>query len=111
MKYFSLNELECPCCKEVVFISDLGDVLDDVREHFGRPCIVTSGYRCPTHNKEVGGAEKSKHLEGLAADIQIKGLTPNAVYNYLDTKYPDKYGIGQYNNWVHVDVRKEKARW
>ena len=44
-------------------------VLDPVREHWGLPIRVTSGYRCPELNDEVGGVEDSYHMDGCAADI------------------------------------------
>ena len=44
-------------------------VLDPIREHWGLPIRVTSGYRCPELNAEVGGVEDSYHMEGCAADI------------------------------------------
>ena len=44
-------------------------VLDPIREHWGLPIRVTSGYRCPELNEEVGGVEDSYHMDGCAADI------------------------------------------
>ena len=44
-------------------------VLDPLREHWGLPIRVTSGYRCPELNDEVGGVEDSYHMDGCAADI------------------------------------------
>ena len=44
-------------------------VLDPLREHWGLPIRVTSGYRCPELNDEVGGVEGSYHMDGCAADI------------------------------------------
>ena len=44
-------------------------VLDPIREHWGLPIRVTSGYRCPELNDEVGGVEDSYHMDGCAADI------------------------------------------
>ena len=44
-------------------------VLDPVREHWGLPIRVTSGYRCPELNEEVNGVEDSYHMDGCAADI------------------------------------------
>ena len=44
-------------------------VLDPIREHWGLPIRITSGYRCPELNDEVGGVEDSYHMEGCAADI------------------------------------------
>jgi len=47
--------------------------LDQLREEVGFPLPVTSGYRCESHNEDIGGAEKSPHKEGYAVDIQISG--------------------------------------
>ena len=75
MKYFSLNEFRCKCCKELpadawMYVEHLViNVLDPVRGLFGKPIKVNSGYRCEMHNKKVGGAAKSQHLTGQAADI------------------------------------------
>ena len=44
-------------------------VLDPIREHWGLPIRVTSGYRCPELNDEVNGVEESYHMDGCAADI------------------------------------------
>lgn len=90
---------------------ELVEVLEDVREHFGKPVIINSGLRCQTHNKRVGGAPKSQHLLGIAADIRVQGVDPSEVYNYLMQKYPLKYGIGKYKNFTHIDVRSWRARW
>jgi hypothetical protein len=48
-------------------------VLDPIREHWGLPIRVTSGYRCPELNEEVGGVEESWHMDGCAADITALG--------------------------------------
>ena len=50
-------------------IEELIELLDDVRTAWGGPLIVTSGYRCPQLNKNVGGAKTSAHLTGYAVDI------------------------------------------
>ena len=109
--YFSYSEFECPCCKKTVYCSELINVLTDLRVYFGRPVKVNSGYRCKSHNKKVGGAPKSKHVSGIAADIVVKNVKAADVYEYLDKKYPDKYGIGKYKTWTHIDTRSERARW
>jgi uncharacterized protein YcbK (DUF882 family) len=90
---------------------ELLGVLERIRWHFNSPITITSGCRCESHNKRVGGAENSMHTKGLAADIKVKGAAPDMVYGFLNKTYPDKYGIGLYNNWTHIDVRKNKARW
>ncbi|PEH74121.1 D-Ala-D-Ala carboxypeptidase family metallohydrolase [Edwardsiella tarda] len=110
-KYFKEHEFACRCCGVVKVDPELLTVLDDVREHFGVQVFVNSGYRCPKHNAEIGGAAKSKHMLGIAADIIAIGVMPSEVYKYLDEKYPNKYGLGKYNTFTHCDVRPDKARW
>jgi uncharacterized protein YcbK (DUF882 family) len=91
--------------------SELMAVLELVRMHFNAPVTVTSSYRCEKHNAAVGGAKSSKHLLGIAADIKVKGFEPEMVYQYLDSVFPEHYGIGVYDTFTHVDVRALKARW
>lgn len=81
MKYFKVNEFVCRCCRQLLEeemenIEALAErALDPVREKFGRPIKVNSGYRCPKHNAKVGGARNSQHMAGEAADIaaEMKG--------------------------------------
>lgn len=49
------------------------NILDPLREAFGKPIYVTSGYRCPRLNAAVGGVANSNHMKGLAADIRATG--------------------------------------
>ena len=49
------------------------EVLQPLRDHLGRPVVVSSGYRCKDLNKKVGGVENSQHLKGEAADIKVSG--------------------------------------
>lgn len=112
MKYFKRSEFACNCgCGFSTVDYELAEVLDELREHFGQPITITSGCRCPSWNKKVGGEPKSKHMEGIAVDIQVRNINPNIVYSWLNSKYPNTYGLGLYSTWVHVDVREEKARW
>lgn len=60
------------------------EVLEPLRLKIGRPLLVTSGYRSPYVNKVVGGASKSDHLTGKAADISTFGLSPSDVSSALD---------------------------
>lgn len=46
-------------------------VLDPLRKLFGKPIIITSGFRCPQLNKVVGGVANSWHMQGNAADIRV----------------------------------------
>ena len=59
--------------------------LQPLRDGLGKPVIITSGYRTPEHNKNVGGVPTSQHLYGQAADIKVKGWNPRAAYRDWET--------------------------
>ena len=74
-KYFTENELRCPCCHNIIISKKLLETLDAIREYLGEPVIIVSGYRCPKHNIAVGSRYiNSAHTRGLAADIRVKGM-------------------------------------
>jgi uncharacterized protein YcbK (DUF882 family) len=62
-------------------------------------------------NPQLKYKATSQHIKGRAADIAVKGKTPKEVYEYLDERYPNKYGIGSYEMFTHIDTRINKARW
>ena len=112
MKYFKRSEFECFCgCGFNTVDYELAEVVDKLREHFNAPVFITSGCRCEAHNKAIGGAKSSKHMLGIASDLKVAGVNPTQVYDYLNKEYPNKYGIGLYRTWVHIDIRADKARW
>lgn len=109
---FKAKEFACNDGSDPIFISpSLVEVLQKIRSHFGKAVNINSGYRTPTYNKKVGGATYSQHLYGTAADIRINGVKPKDIAAYAETLLPNTGGIGIYNNFVHVDVRKTKSRW
>lgn len=110
---FSRKEFACKCgCGLDEINPELIDVLEDLRNRFGgKPIKISSGCRCAKHNQAVGGEKNSMHTMCLAADISIEGIQPVSIYTYLTQKYPNKYGVGLYKTWVHIDVRKQRARW
>ena len=109
--HFNDSEFNCPCCGESCQNSELKAVLELVRCHFNQPITINSSYRCKKHNADVGGAKASKHMLGEAADIVVKGIEPLLVYQYVDSIFPNQYGVGVYDSFTHVDVRINKARW
>jgi uncharacterized protein YcbK (DUF882 family) len=110
--HFKRKEFACKCgCGFSLPDAELLSVLEDVREHFGKPVNINSACRCPDHNKAVGGAPNSAHVQGIAADIDVKDVSPADVQQYVLNKYQDRYGIGTYNTFTHIDVRAAKARW
>lgn len=109
--YFSREEFECKCgCGMATVDAELLFILDDIRINLVSPVHITSGHRCRTHNKSVGGAKDSYHVQGRAADIKVSGFEPKDVYNYLCEKHKTKYGFLCYETFVHVDSRETPYR-
>ena len=84
-------------------------VLDPLREAYGKPIIVTSGYRCEKLNKAVGGVYNSQHLKGQAADLCIDGDIQKGRkwFEYIKKNLPFDQLIWEKNPktgscWVHV---------
>lgn len=112
--HFNSKEFECPCnaCDNSnQYISqELIDELEVVRQSYGDSVVIESGYRCPSHNKAVGGKENSAHLAGLAADIRPKLLIIDELDKLYDLCYNNfsNIGDGRRKKFIHVDVRPAK---
>lgn len=122
MKYFTIAEL-CKsmtadrlginnrCKKEhVVNLTALVDnVLDPLRAWYGKPLIVSSGYRCPELNKAVKGSKTSQHMSGQAADIDTGDRQQNKLlFEYIRKNLPFDQLIDESNfAWVHVSFRAD----
>lgn len=90
MRYFTIDELtrsdtarrlgidNRPAQRHIDSLRRLADdVLDPLREVWGKPITVNSGYRCPELNRAVGGARASQHMLGQAADITVGSKADN----------------------------------
>lgn len=111
--HFSKAELACHCCGKLIIEQALLDALEELRTLSGVPIKIHDGYRCPEHNQEVGGVANSEHTRGLAADVEIPGLTLQQMYE-LVLQVPAFLGggIGAYDGgFLHLDVRQHAARW
>lgn len=109
---FKVKEFACTDGSDPIFIdSDLVNVLQKIRNHFGKSITITSAYRTPAKNKAVGGETYSQHLYGKAADIKVNGVAPKKVAAYAETLLKNKGGIGTYGTFTHIDTRTTKARW
>lgn len=89
--------------------------LDPIREKYGKPIYVSSGYRCPELNKIVKGSRNSQHLIGMAADIHAKGESNiNLVPAIVSTGRYDQIIIekGDLSNpgWIHVSYSRLNNR-
>src|SRR5438477_12987070 len=92
--HFSEIELACHHCGVNECKQSLVDALEAFRTLAGKPVTVSSAYRCPLRNTETGGAGRSEHVEGLAADIHVDGMTA-AQMEGLARKIPAIRGIGR----------------
>lgn len=112
IKHFKPREFACKHCGEIRVDIQLLEKLEQLRTAIGnRPIIINSGYRCPTHNRNVGGAKNSQHMYGKAADIRVNGMSPRELEKYCDKIFANG-GVGMGGqNIVHVDTRGHKARW
>lgn len=109
---FKVKEFACKDGGDPIFVSmELIEILQAIRNHFGKAVNINSAYRTPAHNKKEGGAKYSQHLYGTAADIRVTGIKPKEVAEYAETLLIDRGGIGVYKNFVHIDVREKKSRW
>ena len=117
---FSLEEFECNCgCEMPAFVKKnvikLADNLQTLRVVLLKPIKITNAYRCESHNAKVGGSKNSQHLLGKAADLQVKGESPDdiadTINDLMKAEVFDLGGIGRYNTFTHVDIRGTKARW
>ena len=115
---FKSTEFDCHgtnCCSETLIDQNLVSNLQKIRNHFGKPLKINSGYRCETHNSSVGGATGSRHTKGMAADFYIDGVTPREIAQYAESI--GIKGIGLYeakdcgDNFVHIDTRTTKSFW
>ena len=130
-KYFTLEEMTAsptarrlgidntPSAQIVANLQQLVDnVLDPLRLHWGRPVIVTSGYRCPKLNKAVKGAAQSQHIYGQAADIRTVSddrdenmkllrclLELHLPFDKLIAEYVDGQGRP---DWIHVSYSHQR---
>lgn len=121
MKWFSVEEL----CKTSTGISNIpnkqarenleclvDNLLDPVRELYGEPIRVTSGYRSPEVNRKVGGVNNSQHTKGEAVDIKCSNL--KKVWELLERfDYDQKiweFGDDNQPSWIHISLKKQNNR-
>lgn len=84
-------------------------ILEPTRKHFGRPVVISSGYRAPAVNRAVGGSGTSQHCKGEAADFEIPGVSNVVVAKWIaanllfDQLILEFYTPGEPNSgWIHA---------
>lgn len=126
MKYFTIKELSksttakqkrinnSPNSEIVKNLEQLVDnILDPLRELYGKPIIVSSGYRCPALNKALGGSKTSQHMLGLAADITVGTPAKNKeLFDLIQTmNLPFDQLIDEKKfSWIHISFSKNPRK-
>ena len=110
--HFKVREFACGDGSDAVLVAPrLVMVLETIRAHFGAPVVIQSAYRTPQYNAKVGGVAHSQHCYGTAADIVVKGQTPETVAAFARTLMLDWGGVGVYKSFTHIDVREKRSDW
>lgn len=107
---FTVREFYCHDGSDKILIdSELVDVLQAIRDAFGRAVTINSAYRNAEYNAKVGGASNSQHVYGKAADIRVEGVPPFAVAAWMEKhiRSAGKHACGYYpiQLFCHVDSR------
>lgn len=118
-EHFTDAELRCPCCGVNSIQPDALDLAESIRATASAKLgtirlIVTSGYRCESHNAAIGGAPRSQHVQGLALDLRLE-LQHDGVWTPVQPSEwepiarlaPKLGGIGRDDErgFIHVDAR------
>ena len=128
MKYFTFDELTASATARRMGIPNIpswrerenlrllvDELLDPLREAWGAPIIVTSGFRCKLLNQVVGGAANSQHTTGMAADVRTLSDYPSDNKRLFDLALsldlPFDQLIDEYRyNWVHLSYSRYSMR-
>jgi uncharacterized protein YcbK (DUF882 family) len=104
--------LQAPPCELWDRIIPTLRIMQEAREHYGRPMTVTSGYRSLAYNRAIGSTDGSLHVQFRACDVSMQGITPRQLRDWFDLHAESgKLGLGLYNTFVHIDTRGTRARW
>lgn len=113
---FQVREFRCHDGSDLILIDEaLVEMLQRIRDHFQQPVMISSAYRTVAYNRRIGGAEKSQHIYGKAADIRVGQVSPRDVARWVETALNPgglglyDYGAGDKTGFVHVDTRSGKS--
>lgn len=108
-----------PTTEAIAHLGELvGSILQPLRDAWGKPIIVTSGYRCKELNKAVGGVANSSHLTGYAADIQCEDMQDFYYFSEFIAEFVMSQHIrfdqiiteqSDSAKWVHIAVRRNNG--
>jgi uncharacterized protein YcbK (DUF882 family) len=93
------------------------NIFQPIREHFGKPILISSGYRSAELNKAIGGSLSSQHCSGEAIDIDMDGtdITNKQIFDYIKDNLTFDQTIAEYPEnghieWVHVSFAANRSQ-
>lgn len=101
---FSPAEIACRGTGKLLVNEPALDKLQSLRDRLGKPLIVRSAYRSPEHNRAVGGATRSKHMDGAAFDIAMANHDPVAFEAAAGAVGFLGFGFYPRSGFIHVDL-------
>ena len=107
---FSPAEVACRGTGKLLANKAALDRLQALRDRMGKPLIVRSGYRSPEHNRAVGGAKRSKHMEGTACEITMSNHDPVAFEEAARRTGFLGFGFYPRSDFIHIDLGP-KREW
>jgi zinc D-Ala-D-Ala carboxypeptidase len=100
---FSPREIACKGTGRLVVDDRALDKLQALRDRLGKPLILTSAYRSPEHNKRVGGAKNSRHMQGDAFDVRMENHDPQSFEAAARAVGFTGFGYYPKSGFMHVD--------
>jgi hypothetical protein len=101
---FSPRELACKGTGELVIDDHAMGLLQNLRNRLGKPLVLTSAYRSASHNKRVGGAKRSKHLEAIAFDVRMENHDPHEFEAAARAAGFTGFGYYPKSGFMHIDT-------
>lgn len=101
---FSPAEIACRGTGKLTLHPEALDKLQALRDRLGKPLIIRSAYRSPEHNRRVGGAKASKHMDGTAFDIAMLNHDPAAFEAAAREVGFRGFGFYPRSGFIHVDL-------
>ncbi|QRN80091.1 MAG: DUF882 domain-containing protein [Nocardiopsis sp. BM-2018] len=101
---FSPAEIACRGTGQIKLHPEALDKLQALRDRLGKPLIVRSAYRSPQHNRNVGGASRSKHMDGTAFDIAMSNHDPAAFEAAARAVGFLGFGFYPRSGFIHIDL-------
>ena len=115
-EFFTMAELSCRHCGKLEIDWTFFDLITELRKFIDKPIKVSSFYRCPEHNQQIGGTKNSAHLYGKGIDISLVNTPLVSLVIAVE-----QFGVGKFNGMgyypdsqdriIHLDNLNRFARW